>query len=63
MVGMNIPNKIAKIDAEILKTTKLSKMAETDGGGNHSYWTGYLEGLQFARKIFISLINKKGMKS
>jgi hypothetical protein len=60
---MNIPNKIAKIDAELKKTRKLKEFAEADGNSNVSYWTGYEEGLTYARQLFISLINKKGMKA
>lgn len=60
---MNIRNKIAQIDAEIKKTKKLKESAEADGINNLSYWVGYEEGLLFARKLLISYINKKGMKS
>jgi len=60
---MNIPNKIAKIDAKLEETRKLKEFAESEGNNNLSYWIGYEEGLIYARQIFISLINKKGMKS
>jgi|LakMenEpi03Aug12_release.lakeMendotaPanAssembly.Ray.scaffolds.fasta_scaffold269151_2 hypothetical protein len=60
---MNIPNKIAKIDAELKKTRKLKELAEAEGNRNIPYWVGYEEGLMYARQVFITLINRKGMKS
>jgi hypothetical protein len=60
---MNIPNKIAKIDAELKKTRKLKELAEAEGNRNIPYWAGYEEGLIYARQVFITLINRKGMKS
>jgi hypothetical protein len=60
---MNIPNKIAKIDAELKETRKLKEFAKDEGSTNLSYWIGYEEGLIYAREIMIKLINKKGMKA
>jgi hypothetical protein len=60
---MNIPNKIAKIDAELKRTRKLKEFAEANGNSNMAYWAGYEEGLMYARQVFISLVNKKGMKA
>lgn len=60
---MNLSNLIEDIEKEKKKAKKYQKAGEADGNSEFPFWQGYIEALDFCKKLIIHKIEKRKSKN